>query len=351
MTRLCPLLAAGLLLGAGIAQAGVVRVQPNPNSFGQGWMFLDYDGVCKVATAAHVVKLLDGRLASHILVVDEKGRTPTLGAPLVLSDDPDVAVLPVIGANDPAICGDGRLSAIGVARRVKETVTARIETTEGTGSFRVPVRWRGGAVDAGAGSIFTVEPTNPGDRITKGWSGSVVLDEDGLLGIVFAVDDARNEAYAVRADVIRGLIDAARPGSTPAASAASAKAPVVQLAGSTPDPNHGPIDIYLAGDSGWKAIPGKGMIAFTVAFDKPVHLKGVALDFSSAENSLVGMDVAVSAAADSEAWASLNYCSFAKGDSSIRCMVVASTVSRIRVSLKTGNDSAMVLSRLAILHE
>ena len=80
-------------------------------------------------------------------------------------------------------------------------------------------------------------------------------------------------------------------------------------------------------------------------------LKGIALDFSSAENSLVGMDVAVRAAADSEAWASLNYCSIAKGDASVRCMVVTSTVSRIRVSLKTGNDSAMVLSRLAILHE
>lgn len=351
MTGLWPLLAAGFLFGAGITQAGVVRVETNTGSFGQGWMFLDYDGVCKVATAAHVVKLLDGRIASHIQVVDEKGHTPALGAALVLSDNPDVAVLPVIGANDPAVCGDGRLSAIGVARRVKETATARLETTEGTGFFRVPVRWRAGAMDAGAGSIFAVEPANSSDHIKKGWSGSVVLDDDGLLGIVFAVDDKSNEAYAVRADVIRGLLDAARPNSTAGTSATSAKAPVVQLAGSTPDPNHGPNDIYLAGGSGWKAVPGKGLISFVIVFDEPIHLKGIALDFSSAENSLVGMDVAVRAAADSDAWASLNYCSIAKEDASIRCMVVTSTVSRIRVSLKTGNDSAMVLSQLAILHE
>jgi hypothetical protein len=350
MTRLKLFAAAGVFLCAGVAEAGVVRVVTNI-SYGQGWMFLDYDGVCKVATAGHVVKLADGRVASRIQIVDEKGHTPQLGEPLVLSDNPDIAVLPVIGGNDPSVCGDGRLSAIGVARRVKETTSARIETTEQDGIVRVPVRWRAAAADSGAGSIFAVQPTNPADHIVKGWSGSVVLDDDGLLGIVFEVDDASNEAYAVRADVIRGLIDAARPNAAAARNATSAQAPVVQLAGSTPDPNHGPYDVYRTGDSGWDVVPDKGRIAFMVVFDKPFHLQGVALAFSSAGNAPTGMDVAASAAPDSENWASLNYCPIAKGDASIRCPVVTSTVSRIRVSLKTGSGGAMVLSGLTFMHE
>jgi len=150
--------------------------------------------------------------------------------------------------------------------------------------------------------------------------------------------------------VIRGLIDAARPNATAAKSTNLAQAPVVQLAGSTPDPNHGPNDVYRTGDAGWNVVPDKGRITFAVVFDKPIHLKGVALAFSSGGNTPTGMEVAVSAAPDSENWASLNYCPIAKGDESIRCPVVTSTVSKIRVSLKTANG-AMVLSGLTVMHE
>jgi hypothetical protein len=342
---------AGIFLCTCAAQAGVVRVVTSSNSYGQGYMFLDTDGVCKVATAGHVVRLADGQVIARITIVDEKGRTPELGAPIVLSADPDIAVLPVVGANDPAICGDGRLSAIGVARRVKETTTARIETTEGDGNVRVPVRWRAASADSGAGFLFTVQPANSTDRIVKGWSGSVVLDDDGLLGIVFDVDPARNEASAVRADRIRGLIDAARPSLLLAPTAHSANAPVVQLVGSTPDPSHGPNDIYRAGDSAWKVVPAQGRIVFLVVFGQPIHLKGVELGLSYGVDAPSGMDVAVSSAHDSVNWASLNYCHIAKGDASIRCPVVTSTVNKVRITLKTWDDSAMTLSSLSFLRE
>jgi hypothetical protein len=340
-----------LLFCAAVSQAGVVRVVTGPNSYGQGFIFLDLDGVCKVATAGHVVKLPDGQVISRITIVDEKGRTPELSGPIVLSADPDIAVLPVIGANDPAVCGDGRLSGIGIARRIKETTSARIETTDGSGVVRVPVHWRAAAQDTQGGSIFTVTPANAEDRIVKGWSGSVVLDKDGLLGIVYEVDAAQNEAYAVRADRIRELLDAARPSAAAAVKAASLEVPIVQLAGSTPDPAHGPNDIYKSGDAAWKGVPSQGRISFMVVFDKPIHFKGVALSFSAEGNTPSGMDVAVSAAVDGNNWASLNYCSIAKGVTSIRCAVVTSTVSKVRVTLKTGDDRAMTLSGLSILHD
>src|ERR1019366_1119152 len=98
MTRFTLFFTYGLLLCAAVAQAGVVRVVTGSNSYGQGYMFLDNDGICKVATAGHVVKLADGRVVFRITIVDERGHTPELGAPIVLSADPDIAVLPVIGA-------------------------------------------------------------------------------------------------------------------------------------------------------------------------------------------------------------------------------------------------------------
>jgi hypothetical protein len=341
----------GLLLFTATAYAGVVSVVTGPNSFGQGFIFLDQDGVCKVATAGHVVKHADGQVFSRITIVDERGHTPELGAPIVLSSDPDIAVLPVIGADDPAVCGDGRLSAIGIARRLKETTSARIETTDGSGVVRVPVRWRAASQDAAGGSIFTVAPANAEDRIVKGWSGSVVLDKDGLLGIIYEVDAARNEAYAVRADQIRELLDAARPQTRTAVRSTLLAAPVVSLAGATPDPSHGPNDIYHSGDAAWKVVPTQGRISFLVTFSAPIHLQGVALTYASEQNAPRGMDVAVSAAPDSEDWTSLNYCPIAAEVGSIRCDVVTSTVSKVRVTLKTNSDDALMLSALSIIHE
>jgi len=269
----------------------------------------------------------------------------------VLSADPDIAVLLVIGANDPSICGDGRLSEIGIAPRAKETTTGRVETTEAGGVVRGPVRWRAAAADSAGGSIFTVEPTSPADHIEKGWSGSVVLDNYGLLGIVFEVDSERNEAYAVRADLIRGLVDSARKGSTSAVNAAPVEALVVQLAGSTPDPNHSSNDICKSGSSACLAEHSPGRISFIISLEKLIYLKGVELGLSYLGDAPSGMDVAVIAAPGSENWTCLNYCPIAKVDTSIHCAVVTSAVRRIRPKLKTGSDSTLALPSNSILND
>jgi hypothetical protein len=59
--------------------------------------------------------------------------------------------------------------------------------------------------------------------------------------------------------------------------------------------------------------------------------------------------VAVGAAPDSEDWTSLNYCPIVTKDGSVHCAVVTSTVSKLRVTLKTSNDNAMMLSGFSII--
>jgi hypothetical protein len=175
------------------------------------------------------------------------------------------------------------------------------------------------------------------------------LDKDGLLGIVYEVDAAHNEAYAVRADRIRELLDAARPQTGSTAQSTLAAAPVVSLVGTTPDPSHGPNDIYHSGDAAWNVLPAQGKISFLVTFPSSIHLKGVALTYASGQNAPVGAEVAVSAAPDSDDWTSLNYCPVMAKDGSIHCNVVTSTASKVRVTLKTSNDDAMNLSGFSII--
>ena len=155
------LLGAATLLGALLAAqpttADVVRLKVSADTFGQGWMFLDADGVCKVVTAGHVVRGIDGALRQP-LVLDGRGREWTTGPPALASADPDVAVLPIPAAASPADCGDGRFSAIGVARRVANLADGIIRTTGDSEIRDVPVSRRAAAIDSSNGALFAVKP-------------------------------------------------------------------------------------------------------------------------------------------------------------------------------------------------
>ena len=83
-----------VLVQSGTARADIVRLKVGNNLFGQGWMFFDNDGHCKVVTAAHVVRGLDGRIRTT-LVVDSYGNGWPAGVPVLLSAEPDIAVLPL----------------------------------------------------------------------------------------------------------------------------------------------------------------------------------------------------------------------------------------------------------------
>ncbi len=334
---------------ATIAHAGIVRVVANGASYGQGWMFLDVDSTCKVATPVHVIKLIDGRLASTIQILDERGRTFSDVVPEAVSDQLDVAVLTVNGASDPQTCGTGRLSVIGMARRVATMSGAILETTGPDEVVRVPVRARAASIDSDQGSMFTVQPTVAKDRVVKGWSGSIIVDEDGPLGMVVKVDDERNEAFAVRADVIRQLIDSSRAKTRPAVTRTSRTAPpIILTTGSTADASSTPGAMFAPDGPGWNVVPKDRQIAFVVVLETPIRLQRVCLSFKSTANSVEGMDIAVSQAVDGYGWESLKYCSADGGHGAITCSILPSTASNIRLSLKTSTDAQIALSRLTI---
>ena len=150
---------AALILATGACpvRADVVRLKFGPDLFGQGWKFLDQDGHCKVVTAAHVVRGPDGALRLPI-VLDGHGRETPAREALVLSAEPDIAVLAVPAADTPSACGDGRLSAIGAERRAAEMTNAVIVTTGQSEVVEVPVVRRASEMDAGGGEVFTVRP-------------------------------------------------------------------------------------------------------------------------------------------------------------------------------------------------
>ena len=109
----------------------------------------------------------------------------------------------------------------------------------------------------------------------EGWSGSVVRDAYGPIGIVFEVNPKTNEAFAVRVDVIRRLMASGAPQTAAAIRNAGSTPPAIGvLAGVTDDPARGP-DLVLG--AGWRVTPVKRTVVFLAAFQRPTSVSGVAL--------------------------------------------------------------------------
>jgi hypothetical protein len=277
-------------------------------------------------------------------VLDGRGQEWPAGPALVISTDPDIAVLAIPSANNPSACGDGRLSAIGVDRRAAEMAQAVIATTGQSEVIEVPVARRASVMDAGRGEVFTVRPIIASDLVMKGWSGSVVRDAAGPLGIVFEVDPDRNEAYAVRVDAIRRLMVAGAAPAPPAAGASHLAIGV--LAGITDDPTKGP-DLVLG--TGWQVTPVKRTVVFIVAFLGPTPVHRVVLsEARGGANHIEGIGVATQAEG-SDGWVDTAFCRAPEaGDGIMACRLLQSTVGRIRLVVKTTSDLPIMLKGLEV---
>lgn len=346
-----PVITFALLIGAAtVCPAGIVRLKKGENSFGQGWMFLDTDGRCKVATAAHVVKLPDGRVAPKVLLLDELGRERLTGAPEVLSDDPDLAVLPILGISEPSACGDGRVSGIGVERRARNMSDAFIETTDESDLRRVPVQRHFSEIDAGGGAKFAVRSVSEGDRPKQGWSGSVVLDKEGPLGIVYEVDLRTGDALAVRMDVIRQMLDTAalEKGAVRSNEPKAASATLTVLSGSTVDPASGPEQLLQAGSTGWRVTPVNKRVAAVVSYHSPIRVSRVRLRFDTPTRAaVVGVEIAEADSPTSETWSDLGFCR-PQGAEAVDCAVVPTAVTNLRISVGTEDNRPVRLSDLVV---
>ena len=327
------------MLGAGTPiRAEIVRLKVGRDLFGQGWMFLDQDGVCKVVTAAHVVRGIDGRIRPA-LALDSRNHEWTVGLPLVVSSDPDIAVLPIPAASTPGACGDGRLSDIGAERRVAQMSDAVIATTEAATIITVPVTRRAASIDGAGGGLFAVRPVLAADQIKKGWSGSVVRDADGPLGIVFEVDALHNEALAVRVDVIRRLMDNAAVHGLPPGPASAATAPsVVGLLGTTIEPASGPQQSLAGSGGSWMVRPVSHAASLAVTFMAPRQMQEITMQNDMPSGGIVGIDVTTQADAAQQDWTPGNYCS-AQAGVLLRCRFLIRTIIRVKLTIKTRGEA------------
>ncbi len=317
------------------ARAEIARLQAGADRFGHGWLYVDLNGSCRFLTAAHVV--VDGTRLLPAIVRDLRGRELQTGPVEVLSTEYDVAILAVQVGSVLRDCSSSRLSQIGVERRVANLRDAVIETTGATEARVVPVERTASRIDSAGGSKFAVRLKDSSEQLTKGWSGSIVKDAEGPVGVVVDVDGS--EAHAVRIDVLDRLGN--RQSSTPTATRQFGR--FIVLRGRTPDPAAGPAGSTDASMPPWRVEPQDGQVVITLSSDREQVIREVVVEQDGEGMPAlvsVAVEVGLSGRAEGD-FVALHTCRLGREGRQIACAFVEQTRREIRLSIQASRPLAI----------
>lgn len=195
----------GLALSSAASRAETVRIR-NGSKVGHGYMFMDGDDRCRVATAAHVVQPEKGQdlTRREVVVIDRFGRELT-GTRIVQPNPAiDVAFLEVLSGARAGGCTLSRLGLDDLSRRMNAVSDIVVDTTNASGEqIQIRGEVRAKVIDGAGGAIFAIALRGADDDVSQGLSGSPVRDQEVPLGLV--TNENEGLAVAVRFDIVKRL--------------------------------------------------------------------------------------------------------------------------------------------------
>jgi hypothetical protein len=337
-------LALCLLLATTGARAEHVMLKTGPDTFGQGWLFVDPEGQCRVATPAHVVGR--GAELADALVIDQRGREFPAGGALQPDPDLDLAVLRVSGTRPGQPCTPSRLGLDNLAPTLSRLTEAFIITMEGSELRTIRVERRARSIDSGRGTVFAVAPIRTTDRLAQGMSGSVVMAPDNApLGMLIEVEPGDNVGIAVRFDAIKRAILSIETSPAKASSGAPALGEVRVLEGTTLDPAAGPGALVGAGGV-WRVKAAGRRVRVLIQLPETQRMNRVTLAASGTADGdfPVGLEVATAAGAEAERFTSAAYCRADQGESpGLACRFAPRQVRVLRLTLAAPQRDAILV--------
>jgi hypothetical protein len=309
-----------------------VRLVLGGDLTGQGWMFRDRSGVCRIVTAGHNVAS-DGKLRAPA-AIDASGAEFATSNPVWPDPSIDIGFLV---ARSARACPRYGLDADGIDSRLASSPQGSIVVVRNQATDTIAVRLRQRSMDAVGGRILLFDPVD-NSLLTQGISGAAILDSSGRpLGIEYSKERDDGRLNAIRLDVVAGLLDV-RVLSAAATDASYISGWSVQN-GRSADPARGPEQSLARSGEGWSVSTDRGYVMLTVRFKSPQSLSAVAMALSSKGPGGV-QDIQVQVPADGSAqevrWNIAGRCPVPPGGTALRCAFSQqSAVSDVRVVLRT----------------
>ncbi|UHS59191.1 hypothetical protein [Agrobacterium vaccinii] len=192
------------------ASAETVLLSRGDDTFGQGWLFLDASGACRIATPKHVVERADGSLSSPDLL-DSVGRLHPTSSPVTAKDEAlDLAFLTVRGTIAKDGCSRDRVRKTPLEPIINSIKQATLEITTPTERQSLTVAVRALSRDAEGGKIIALSPSDASASFQKGMSGGTVMFNGRPIAMIFEVDPDEGIGIALRYDVIAAELENAQ---------------------------------------------------------------------------------------------------------------------------------------------
>lgn len=258
----------------GVANAETVLLARGDDTFGQGWLFLDAAGQCRVVTPRHVLETADGALSPPDLI-DRYGRIHPTHSPIAAANpDLDLAFITVGGQLAKGGCSRDRVRATPLQPIIDSLKQAQLDVSTQTERQSIAVAVRAVSRDDKGGGIIAISSVAPNVSFQKGMSGGTITHNGRPIAMLFEVDSEEGIGVAMRYDLIAGeLQKLAQPKDKPSNDLASVN-DLVLVRGRIAERDSG-LSGFLAGTSALKVAPAPDRVVMTVANEGQATIEGV----------------------------------------------------------------------------
>ncbi len=205
--RLAAVVAATVALQAfaGVPARAEVVMLRSADEVGQGWLYLDRTGVCRVVTAGHIVRKEGPDELIAPVLEDRRSRQIVTSSPRIPDPDLDVGFLTVEGEIARQGCSESRLSPVSLDSLLSRTFEAQLEFTTRGEVVTLPLVRRAASRDELGGRVIEFETKRSDAMFRQGMSGGMVFVGTRPVALLFGVDTDTNAALAVRLDAVAAL--------------------------------------------------------------------------------------------------------------------------------------------------
>jgi hypothetical protein len=259
------------------AEAEPVLLARGDDSFGQGWLFLDGMGQCRVATPRHVVEGANGKLVPPDLV-DRFGQSHPTHTPVAATNaDLDLSFLTVGGSLAQTPCTTDRLRVTPLQTILDSLKQAKLDVSTQGERQSIDVAIRAVSRDDSGGGIIAVSSIDPKIQFQKGMSGGTIIHNGRPLAMLFEVDSEAGVGIALRFDLIATEFQklTALPSGPTAQNLHSVKE-LTLLKGRVAEQDSG-LSSFLSGGSSLKLAPTDRRVILTVGTRSRPVVKGLKL--------------------------------------------------------------------------
>jgi hypothetical protein len=304
-------------------------------------MFVDTDGVCRVATAAHVVQhRLTGKLQSKVRIVNRFGHELDGTNIVKPRGDLDLAFVEVKSGIAGGPCTPSRLGIDDLSDRIERAREAFLNTTNEAGEqIQIRVERRAQSIDDAGGTLFAISAVRTSDALRQGMSGSPVMYEDFPLGLLTEVDPAANLGVALRFDAIKRTYRSWLASSGPAAPVriAGSRAEIVLTKGKSLSAEQELAALVEGKD--WSGNTVGRVVELELRFPQPVPTNGVVVARSRSSGRVLTMSWWTSTeAGTAPQWVEARVCDSRPGDGKIDCRIAQRTIRSAKLTFVAEQD-------------